>query len=162
MENIQGTTENLELFNKNGTRVYEYNKDSDGYSEECTYDSNGNELTFKDSNGYSYECTYDSNGNVLTYKDSDGFSWEYTYDSNDNVLTYKDSNGNGCEYTYDSEGNELTYKDSNGISRGFNKTYTPEEVEFIKRAVEYYWQDWNQEHPDNENDFKLTQQILNK
>jgi hypothetical protein len=41
-------------------------------------------------------------------------------------------------------------------------TYTPEEVEFIKRAVEYYWQDWNQEHPDNENDYKLTQQILSK
>ena len=40
--------------------------------------------------------------------------------------------------------------------------YTMEEIEFIKRAVEYYWQDWNQEHPDNENDFKLTQQILNK
>ncbi len=141
MKNIQGTEENLELFNKNGTRVYEYNKDSDGYSEECTYDSNGNELTFKDSNGYSYECTYDSNGNVLTYKDSDGFSWEYTYDSNGNVLTYKDSDGE---------------------TRGFDKTYTPEEVGYIKRAVHEYWEHWYAEHPDNQNDFKLTQQILNK
>ncbi len=120
MKNIQGTEENLELFNKNGTRVYEYNKDSDGYSEECTYDSNGNELTFKDSNGYSYECTYDSNGNVLTYKDSDG------------------------------------------ETRGFDKTYTPEEVGYIKRAVHEYWEHWYAEHPDNQNDFKLTQQILNK
>ena len=141
MKNIQGTQENLELFNENGIKVYEYFKNSFGYSEECTYDSNGNVLTFKNSNRYSYEYTRDSNGNVLTFKNSDGFS---------------------CEATYDSNNNELTYKDSDGVRRGFDKTCTLEEVEFIKRAVEYYWQDWNQEHPDNENDFKQTQQILNK
>ena len=99
MKNIQGTEENLELFNENGIKVYEY---------------------FKDSNGYWYECTYDSNGN------------------------------------------ELTYKNSNGETRGFDKTYTPKEVEFIKRAVEYYWLDWDKIHPDNQKDLKLTQQILNK
>jgi len=120
MKNIQGTEDNLELFNKNGVRVYEYFKYLDGHSEECTYHSNGNVLTYKNSSGYSYEYTRDSNGNIITYKDSDG------------------------------------------LTRGFDKTYTPKEVEFIKRAVEYYWQDWNQEHPDNQNDLKLTQQILNK
>ena len=120
MKNIQGTEENLELFNKDGVRVYAY---------------------FKNLIGFSYECTYDSDNNELTYKNSDGVS---------------------SEYTYDSDGKELTYKDSNGISRGFDKTYTPEEVEFINRAVQKYWDDWNAEHPDNQNDFKLTQQILNK
>ena len=99
MKNIQGTEENLELFNENGIKVYEY---------------------FKNSNGYWYECTRDSNGKVLTYKDSDG------------------------------------------VSRGFDKTYTPEEVEFIKRAVEYYWLDWDKTHPDNQKDLKLTQKILSK
>jgi YD repeat-containing protein len=72
MKNIFNTEENLNLFNKNGIKVYEY---------------------FKNLNGFSYECTRDSNGKVLTYKDSDGFSYEYTYDSNGKVLTYKDSDG---------------------------------------------------------------------
>jgi YD repeat-containing protein len=120
MKNIQGTEENLELFNKNGIKVYEYLK----------YPS-----------GHSYEYTYDSNGNIITYKDSSGYSYEATYDSN---------------------GKELTYKNSNGVSRGFDKTYTPEEVEFIKRAVNEYWEHCFAEHPENQNDLKLTQQILNK
>ena len=141
MKNIEGTEENLELFDENGIVFYEYLKYPSGHSYEYTYDSNGNELTYKNSNGTWYECTYDSQGNELTSKDSDGFSYEYTRDS---------------------QGNELTYKNSDGETRGFDKTYTLEEAEFIKRAVEYYWQDWNQEHPDNENDFKLTQQILKK
>jgi YD repeat-containing protein len=74
MKNILGTTENLELFNKEGGKVYRFCKYPNGYSYERTCDSNGNVLTFKDSNGYSYEYTYDSNGNELTYKDSDGVS----------------------------------------------------------------------------------------
>ena len=99
MKNIQGTEDNLELFDENGIRFYEYFKCLDGFS---------------------------------------------------------------CEYTRDSNGNVLTYKDSTGVSRGFDKTYTLEEAEFIKRAVQQYWDDWNAEHPDNQNDLKLTQQILNK
>jgi YD repeat-containing protein len=141
MKNIQGTTDNLDLFNKNGIKVYSY---------------------YKNSNGYWYEYTYDSNGKVLTYKDSDGYSCEYTYDSNGNVLTSKHSNVFSYEYIYDSKGKVLTYKDSNGVSRGFDKTYTLEEVEFIKRAVNEYWEHCFAEHPDNQNDLKLTQQILNK
>ena len=72
MKNIQGTEENLELFNENGNKVYEYYKDSYGYSCEYTRDSNGNELTFKDSDEYSCEYTRDSNGKELTFKDSHG------------------------------------------------------------------------------------------
>lgn len=74
MKNILGKTENLELFNKEGRKVYEFYKDSNGYSFESTRDSDGNELTYKDSDGYSYEYTYDSNGNELTYKDSNGIT----------------------------------------------------------------------------------------
>jgi YD repeat-containing protein len=72
MKNLLGTTENLELFNKEGGKVYRFCKYPNGYSYERTCDSNGNVLTFKDSNGFSYEYTYDSNGNELTYKDSNG------------------------------------------------------------------------------------------
>jgi len=99
MKNIQGTEENLELFNENGIKVYKY------------------------------------------YKHSNGFSYEYTRDSN---------------------GNELTFKNSKGVSRGFDKTYTLEEVEFIKRAVQEYWEHCFAEHPENQNDLNLTQQILSK
>ena len=141
MKNILGTEENLELFNDNGIKVYSY---------------------YKDSYGFIYECTYDLNGKLLTSKDSDGYSCEYTYDSNGNVLTSKHSNVFSYEYIYDSKGKVLTYKDSNGVSRGFDKTYTLEEVEFIKRAVQEYWEHCFAEHPDNQNDLKLTQQILNK
>ena len=74
MKNIQGTEENLELFNKDGVRVYSYRKDSNGSWYEFTYDSNGNVLTYKDSDGHSEECTYDSQDNELTYKDSNGES----------------------------------------------------------------------------------------
>jgi hypothetical protein len=72
MKNILGTTENLELFDKDGRLLYNFYKSSDAYSYERTYDSNFNILTLKDSNGFSYERTYDSNGNILTYKDSNG------------------------------------------------------------------------------------------
>jgi hypothetical protein len=74
MKNIFGTTENLELFNKYGKRIYEFIKDSDGFSFESTYDSGGNILTIKDSNGYSAKYTRDSEGNQLTYKNSNGVS----------------------------------------------------------------------------------------
>jgi len=120
MKNILGTEENLNLFNENGVKVYEYFKNSNRHWYEYTYDSNGKVLTYKNSNGYWYECTRDSDGNKLTYKNSDG------------------------------------------ETRGFDKTYTPEEVGYIKRAVHEYWEHWYAEHPDNQNDLKLTQQILNK
>jgi YD repeat-containing protein len=99
MKNIQGTEKDLVLFNEDGVKIYEY------------------------------------------YKDSDKFSAEYTYDSNGKVLTHKDSMG---------------------LRRGFDKIYTEEEIEFIKRAVQQYWDDWNEEDPDNQNDLKLTKQILEK
>ena len=59
MKNILGNTEELELFNKEGKKVYHFYKDSDGFSWERTYDSNGNGLTYKDSNGNSYTRGFD-------------------------------------------------------------------------------------------------------
>jgi hypothetical protein len=108
MKNLLGTTENLELFNKDGRLLYNF---------------------YKGLYGYSSETNYDSNGNILTYKNSDGFSSEYTYDSDGRELTYKNSTGYSYEYTHDLNGNELTYKDSNGVSRGFDiPEYTMEEL----------------------------------
>jgi YD repeat-containing protein len=129
MKNILGTTEELELFNKAGIKVYEFTHNSNRYSYEITRDSDGNQLTYKDSNGFSHEYTRDLNGNELTYKNSNGFSHEYTRDSNNNTLTFKNSNGYSYEYTYDSNGNELTFKNSKGVTRGFDiPEYTMEEL----------------------------------
>jgi hypothetical protein len=72
MKNIQGTTDNLELFNKEGKIVYKFYIDQDGYSYEFTRDSFGNALTFRNSSGFSYEFTRDSFGSELTYKNSFG------------------------------------------------------------------------------------------
>jgi YD repeat-containing protein len=103
MENIFGTTERLELKDKNGVVRYRYNRDV-----QYTYDSNGNELTFEDSDGYWCKSTYDSSGNRLTSEDSHG-DWS--------------------KYTYDSSGNKLTFEDSYGTKRGFDTPeYTMEEL----------------------------------
>ena len=50
-------------------------------------------MTRKDSSGYWEEFTRDSNGRILTCKDSSGYWAEYTLDSNGDVLTRKDSKG---------------------------------------------------------------------
>ena len=91
MKNIQGTEEELKLYHKNGKLAYWFNKGSNGYSSESTYDKNGKQLTFKNSDGYSYEYTYDKNGNRLTFKDSNDYSWERTYDKQGNELTFKNN-----------------------------------------------------------------------
>jgi hypothetical protein len=72
MKNIQGTEENLNLFNEDGKKVYEYFINESGYCYERIYDSNGNVSSFKNSLGYSEEYTYDSYGYELTYKNSNG------------------------------------------------------------------------------------------
>jgi hypothetical protein len=51
MKNILGTTENLELFDKEGRIVYRFHKPLYGFSCEYTYDSHGKELTYKNSDG---------------------------------------------------------------------------------------------------------------
>ena len=70
--NIQGENKDLELFSKEGVRVYYYYKNSDSYWYECTFDKKGNRLTYKNSDGVWSECTYDEKGNELTYKNSNG------------------------------------------------------------------------------------------
>ena len=72
MKNILGTTENLEFYNKDGVKVYEFKTNIYGYSFEYTYDKNGNTLTHRNSYGYFHKYTRDENGDELTFKNSDG------------------------------------------------------------------------------------------
>ena len=120
MKNILGTQEDLKLYNKAGVMIYNFREVIDGYSYECTFDENGNELTYKNSVGGSCEYTYNENGDRFTFKDSNGNSSEYTYDENGKRLTFKNSDGYSWKKTYDENGNELTYKNSDGTERGFD------------------------------------------
>ena len=42
MKNILGTTEDLKFYDEDQNLIYYFHKDSNGYSSERTYDSNGN------------------------------------------------------------------------------------------------------------------------
>ena len=106
--NALGAFEDLELFDKDGNRVYKFKVDSTGYW---------------------YKSTYDSNRNQLTYEDSDGYWHKYTYDSKGNDLTFENSTGYWNKSTYDSDGNKLTFEDFDGEKRGFDiPEYTIEEL----------------------------------
>ena len=74
MKNIQGTEEDLRLYNKNGSLAYSFYKDFQGIFNENIYDKNGKLLTHKASDGFWMKHTRDENGNELTYKNSDGES----------------------------------------------------------------------------------------
>jgi hypothetical protein len=122
MKNIFGTTEKLELFNKEGKRVYSFHTNSTGFSYEQTFDSFGNDLTFKSSYGYSWEYTRDSFGNALTYRNSSGFSSEYTRDDKGNELAYK----NSLEL-YEIKGKKVTKEQYEEFINGVKK-HTMEEL----------------------------------
>jgi hypothetical protein len=70
--NALGVFENLELFDKDGNRVYKFGVHYNKSWYKSTYDSNGKELTFENSTGYWYKRTYNSNGKELTYENSCG------------------------------------------------------------------------------------------
>jgi hypothetical protein len=86
---------------------------SDGYWQECTYDENEKQLTYKDSRGFWNKRTYNENGKQLTYESSDGCWTKSTYDQNGNQLTYKDSKGSWYEKTYNEKGQILSSKGNN-------------------------------------------------
>ena len=72
--NILGTTDSLELYNKEGKMVYWFDTNYLDPNEwdETTYDKNGRILTINHSTGYSSKYTRDSEGKELTYENSDG------------------------------------------------------------------------------------------
>ena len=50
-EYLKSDDDTITLYHKNGEKAVYYDKNSDGYWRESTYDSNNNESTFKDSDG---------------------------------------------------------------------------------------------------------------
>jgi YD repeat-containing protein len=72
--NILGTEETLNLYNKEGGKVYEFDTDYPDPNkwDETTYDKNGRVLTFINKYGFCVKYTRDSYGNELTYENSDG------------------------------------------------------------------------------------------
>lgn len=50
-----------------------------------------------------------------------------------------------------------------GVKWQQEKTFTIEEMEFIKRCIKVYWEHHsNRTHPDNQMDWNISQNILNK
>ena len=73
MKNVLGNQKDLEFYNKEGVKVYEFYTYSDSRnSYEYTYDKNGKTLTSKKSYGYWNKYTRDEKGNELTYESSCG------------------------------------------------------------------------------------------
>ena len=73
MKNILGNQEDLEFYNKEGAKVYDFYTLSDGRNYyEHTYDKNGMILTIKNSPGYWSKYARDDEGNELTYESSCG------------------------------------------------------------------------------------------
>ena len=66
MLNIEGTQEDLILFNEAGKKVYQFIKDATGLLKESHYSESGNLLAFKNSNGYTWERD-DNSGNIYKY-----------------------------------------------------------------------------------------------
>ena len=115
MKNVLGNQKDLEFYNKEGVKVYEF-------------------YTYSDTD--SYEHTYNKNGMTLTYKNSNGCWHKYTRDEKGRALTYETSDDYWYKYTRDEQGNELTYENSRGEKRGFN---TPEFTmeELVKKLGDF-------------------------
>lgn len=133
MKNIQGTTENLSLYSKNGGLIYEFKSGILSYTKhlkyESIYDHFNKCIKYKSSKGFGWEKTFDKNGNLLSYIDSEGCRRDYTYDSFNNKIHGIDEVGFTWKKTYDQDGNELTYEDSDGERRGFDiPEYTMEQL----------------------------------
>ena len=73
MLNILGTSEDLELFNKEGVKLYHFETCKNGVIRECTWDKWSQTLTSKDSRGFLCLYTRDEKGKQLAYKNSDGY-----------------------------------------------------------------------------------------
>jgi YD repeat-containing protein len=91
--NALGAFEDLELFDKEGNKVYSFVVHSDDSWEKTTWDKEGNKLTSENSDGDWCKFTYDSNGNLLTHENSNGYWYKRTYDSDGKELTFEDSYG---------------------------------------------------------------------
>ena len=61
---------NLEILDKNGSRIYYEN--SVGYWGKHEWDSQGNQIYFENSDGFWAKYEYDSGGNRIYYENSDG------------------------------------------------------------------------------------------
>ena len=41
-------------------------------------------------------------------------------------------------------------------------TLSEKEIEFINECIEHYWEDWNRDHPDNEQNKKISDKLVKK
>ena len=81
----------IELFNKQGDRIYYENDRGDWAKWE--YDAQGNQTYYEDSDGYWVNREYDAQGNETYYRDSIDYWVKKEYDAQGNRTYFEDSNG---------------------------------------------------------------------
>ena len=151
MKNKYGTTLNIEERNSKGYLVYTFfSIENDDYVE-YTYDDNGIELTYRNSDG-----DYEIRREKVTKEEYEEFlnSYKKEFDE-DHAL---DMVMNGMV-------DDLSEEDIKSIIEENVKVgivYDDEEIQFIKRVLDFYWDQLNAAHPDNQEDFSVTQRILEK
>ena len=151
MKNKYGTTLNIEERNPKGYLVYRFFAiENDDYVEH-TYDDDGNELTYRNSDG-----DYEIRREEVTKEEYEEFlnSYEKEFDE-DHAL---DMVMNGMV-------DDLSEEDIKSIIEENVKVgviYDDEEIQFMKRVLNFYWDQLNAAHPDNKEDFSITQKILEK
>ena len=151
MKNKYGTTLNIEERNSKGYLVYTFfSIENDDYVE-YTYDNNGIELTYRNSDG-----DYEIRREKVTKEEYEEFlnSYKKEFDE-DHAL---DMVMNGMV-------DDLSEEDIKSIIEENVKVgivYDDEEIQFIKRVLDFYWDQLNAAHPDNQEDFSVTQRILEK
>jgi hypothetical protein len=151
MKNKYGTTLNIEERNSKGYLVYTFfSIENDDYVE-YTYDNNGIELTYRNSDG-----DYEIRREEVTKEEYEEFlnSYEKEFDE-DHAL---DMVMNGMVDDLLEE--DIKYIIEENVKVGI--VYDDEEIQFIKRVLDFYWDQLNGAHPDNQEDFSITQRILEK
>ena len=62
-----------------------------------------------------------------------------------------------AEIKFQNAGDRLIFEDGKWQQE---RSYSEEEVEFIETLIDFYWSNYNNEHPNNLKDFELTKSIL--
>ncbi|MBI3725026.1 RHS repeat protein, partial [bacterium] len=92
-------------------------QDEAGYSEQYSYDDDGNVVSLLDRNGNAWEATFDRRGNRLTATNPLGATRSWTYDAGDDVLTSTDALDHTMAYAYNAQGRTTSWKDALGRTR---------------------------------------------
>ena len=101
-------------------------------SQKTTYDTHGNELSFRYANGIGYDYTRDEQGNELSFRYTSGAGHDYTRDEQGNVMSFRNTDGIGWDVVAEADGCQLRLRTDGRWSAGLYGPWT------TARALEYW------------------------